>query len=93
MTSFLIVGTGDWQTIFIPFSDFVGVTRAKTDPSAPPLNPSKIRQIGFRLSRFDFNNLTNPSYRPGPFRLEVRPVHELPLNKQQYQSRSGEVNS
>ena len=62
---------GDWQNIFVPFSDFVGVTRAKTDPSAPPLNPAKIRQIGFRLSRFDFNNLTNPNYRPGPFRLEV----------------------
>lgn len=62
---------GDWQNIYIPFSEFVGVTRAKFDPSAPPLNPGKIRQIGFRLSRFDFNNLANPSYRPGPFRLEV----------------------
>lgn len=47
------------------------MSRAKYDPSAPPLNPAKIRQIGFRLSRFDFNNLANPSYRAGPFRLEV----------------------
>lgn len=62
---------GDWQTIYIPFREFVPVVRARYDPTAPPLNPSTVRQIGFRLSRFDFNNLANPKYKPGPFSLEV----------------------
>ena len=49
----------------------MAVTRAKSNPDAPPLDTRKIGQIGFRLSRFDFNNLPNPQYKPGPFRLEV----------------------
>ena len=57
--------------MYIPWREFVGVTRAKFDPSAPPLNPANIHQVGFRLSRFDFNNLANPHFKPGPFSLQV----------------------
>lgn len=67
-----LLNAGDWQTIHIPFQEFVPVVRARFDPTAPPLNPASVRQLGFRLSRFDFNNLANPKYKPGAFKLEVR---------------------
>jgi len=82
------VFAGDWQTVHIPWREFVGVTRAKFDPSAPPLNPANIHQVGFRLSRFDFNNLANPHYKPGAFSLQVTtfgghgpPLYSLPAGK------------
>ena len=63
--------TGDWETVYIPFREFVPVVRAKYDPTAPALNPATVRQMGFRLSRFDFNSLANPRFRPSRFSLEV----------------------
>lgn len=50
--------------------------RARVDPNAAPLDPSKTRQFGLVLSRFEFNGLANPNYKAGRFSLKV--IYELP---------------
>lgn len=34
-----------------------------------PLDPKKIVKLGTVLSRFEFNKMPNPAYKPGPFQL------------------------
>ena len=55
----------------LPWRQFVPVKRARVDPSAAPLDPSKTRQLGLVLSRFEFNGLANPNYKAGRFSLKV----------------------
>lgn len=50
-----------WQEIFIPFGDFQATFRGYCPPGAPPLEPGRIRQIGFLIA----------DGKAGPFRLEV----------------------
>ena len=57
--------------MYLAWRDFVPVVRAKVDKSAPPLNPSKIEQLGLVLSRFEFNELPNLNYHAGDFELQV----------------------
>ena len=47
------------------------VKRASVDPKAAPLDPSRARQFGLVLSRFEFNGLPNPNYKAGRFSLKV----------------------
>ncbi len=47
------------------------VKRARVDPSAASLDPSKTRQLGLVLSRFEFNGLANPNYKAGRFSLKL----------------------
>lgn len=63
---------GRSTTVYIPWRDFVAVKRARVDPAAPKLDPSSVRQLGLVLSRFEFNGLANPNFRPGRFSLKVR---------------------
>ena len=58
------------------------VKRARVDPKAAPLDPSRARQFGLVLSRFEFNGLPNPNYKAGRFSLKVpfRPV-SAPLTR------------
>ena len=49
----------------------MAVKRARVDPASPILDPSSVRQLGLVLSRFEFNGLANPNYRPGRFSLKV----------------------
>lgn len=62
---------GDWTTVHLPWHDFVPVKRAQSDPKGAPLDPSRISKFGLVLSRFEFNKMPNPSYKPGPFALEI----------------------
>lgn len=62
---------GEWVVVKLPWHSFVAVQKAKQDPGAPPLDPAKVRQLGLVLSRFHFNGVPNPKYKPGPFKLEV----------------------
>ena len=57
----------------LPWWQFVAVKRGRTDPSAPPLHPQQITQLGLVLSRFAYNDLPNMRYRAGDFSLQVRP--------------------
>ena len=58
--------------MYIPWREFVGVKRARVDPAAAPLEPSKVVELGLVLSRFAFNGLPNLRFSPGSFQLEVR---------------------
>lgn len=63
---------GQWCDVYIPWHEFVLVKRAKTVPGGgPALDPSKICQFGFVLSRFEFNGFANPRHRPGAFELHI----------------------
>jgi monofunctional biosynthetic peptidoglycan transglycosylase len=53
---------GEWRTIRAPFGEFHPVRRGRPVPGAPPLSPSRIRQIGFLIA----------DRREGGFRLEIR---------------------
>ena len=41
---------GEWQTIELPFDDFEPVFRGRRVPDAGPLEPARIRQVGFMLA-------------------------------------------
>lgn len=62
---------GEWQTIRLPFQEFVAVFRAKT-VNDRPLDPSKIYAFQLMLSKFEYDGALNPRFTPGAFRLEVR---------------------
>lgn len=62
---------GQWSDVYLPWHNFVSVKRAQSDPSGAPLDPSKISKFGLVLSRFEFNGMPNPSYKPGPWKLEI----------------------
>jgi hypothetical protein len=56
--------TGEWQTVEISFEDFVPVFRGRRVPQAGPVEPVRIRQVGFMLA----------DKKPGPFALEIRAI-------------------
>ncbi|CAK0786611.1 hypothetical protein CVIRNUC_009825 [Coccomyxa viridis] len=62
---------GQQTTVYLPWRQFVPVKRARVDPNTAPLDPSKARQFGLVLSRFEFNGLPNPNYKAGRFSLKV----------------------
>uniref|UniRef100_A0A383VGR7 NADH:ubiquinone oxidoreductase intermediate-associated protein 30 domain-containing protein n=1 Tax=Tetradesmus obliquus TaxID=3088 RepID=A0A383VGR7_TETOB len=62
---------GDWTTVRLPWSSFVPVKQAQSDPNRGPLDPARISKLGLVLSRFEFNKAPNPSYRPGKFQLAI----------------------
>eukprot|EP00899_Mesostigma_viride_P022438 jgi/Mesvir1/3379/Mv05084-RA.2 len=65
---------GEWTEVMLPWSAFVAVRMATTLPNAPPLTSSaakRVLRLGLVLSRFEFNRLPNPSYKPGRFNLEI----------------------
>ncbi len=61
-------------TVRIPFADFIPVFRAKTLPSAEPLNPSKISAFQLMLSKFEYDGGLNPHFEPGSFALQVESI-------------------
>ncbi len=62
---------GQQTMVYLPWRQFVPVKRARVDPNAARLDPSKARQFGLVLSRFEFNGLPNPHYKAGRFSLKV----------------------
>lgn len=66
------VPDGEWGDVFIPWHEFVPVKRARSVPNGPVLNSKKIQQFGLVYSRFSFNGLPNPAYKPGKFCIEFQ---------------------
>jgi len=64
---------GEWQTVRLPFQDFLAVFRAKTLPDTP-LNRSQVYAFQLMLSKFEYDGTLNPHFMPGSFRLEVRAI-------------------
>lgn len=52
---------GIWLTVSLPFRIFVPVFRGKIVPDAQPLNPDKIRRVGFMIA----------DKQEGKFRIEI----------------------
>lgn len=53
-----------WQTLRIPLASFRATFRGREVPSAPALDPSRIRQVGLMIA----------GRQAGPFALEVRRI-------------------
>lgn len=62
---------GEWTTVYMPWHEFVPVTRAQYDGKAQPLDPAQVKQIGLVLSRFHYNSLPNQRFKPGKFELQI----------------------
>lgn len=54
---------GEWSAVRLPWHEFVAVKRAQVDRSAPPVDPSTVRQLGLVLSRFEYNGFTNQVFK------------------------------
>ena len=55
---------GAWTRIFLPFHAFAASFRGRSVPGAPPLDPSRIRQVGIMMA----------DGQEGSFRLELRSI-------------------
>ncbi|GLC44733.1 hypothetical protein PLESTB_000970600 [Pleodorina starrii] len=62
---------GQWADVYLPWHNFVPVKRAQSDPEGAPLDASRISKLGLVLSRFEYNKMPNPSYKPGPYELMI----------------------
>jgi hypothetical protein len=65
---------GEWQTISLPFSDFVPVFRARSVPGGAPLNPTTIASIQLMLSKFEYDGQLNPAFEAGAFELPMMDI-------------------
>jgi hypothetical protein len=61
-----------WLGIDIPFSALQPTFRARTQPTAPPLNPARVCSFQLMLSKFEYDGEKNPEFSPGAFSLDVR---------------------
>ena len=60
-----------WTTIQIPFADLIPVFRAKTVANADSFATSKVYSMQLMLSKFEYDGILNPKFKPGFFSLEV----------------------
>ncbi|MEM6713441.1 MAG: CIA30 family protein [Cyanobacteria bacterium P01_C01_bin.147] len=61
-----------WRVVDIPFAAFIATFRAKTQPTAPQLDPTSICSFQLMLSKFEYDGDKNPHFHPGSFALDVR---------------------
>ncbi|NJM47302.1 MAG: CIA30 family protein [Alkalinema sp. RU_4_3] len=65
---------GEWITVKIPFTQMVPVFRAKTLKDGTQINLKSVRSLQLMLSKFEYDGLLNPTFRPGAFRMTVRSI-------------------
>lgn len=63
-----------WLTIYIPFSDLIPVFRAKTRNDMGVLDTRRIQAFQLMLSKFEYDGALNPTFRPGPFQLQIESI-------------------
>jgi uncharacterized protein YbjT (DUF2867 family) len=63
-----------WQTVRIPFSEFIPVFRAKTRYDKESLDPSKICSIQLMLSKFEYDRQLNPKFSTGGFQMQIASI-------------------
>ncbi|MBF2035967.1 MAG: CIA30 family protein [Leptolyngbyaceae cyanobacterium T60_A2020_046] len=61
-----------WMRVDIPFAAMQATFRARTQPTAPPLDVRRVCSFQLMLSKFEYDGEKNPTFRPGPFCLELR---------------------
>ncbi|GBF89396.1 hypothetical protein Rsub_01968 [Raphidocelis subcapitata] len=64
-------GAAGWQTVDVPFSDFLPTLRGRVVGGARPLEGGSVRQLGFMVSKFAAAGGPVAGFREGEFRLEV----------------------
>lgn len=63
-----------WQTIRLPFTDFLPVFRARTMRDMAAINPANVCSIQLMLSKFETDGKLNPTFREGRFELPVERI-------------------
>ncbi len=61
-----------WIDVDVPFAALRPTFRAKTQSTAPPLNPAGVCSFQLMLSKFEYDGKLNPHFQPGPFSLDMR---------------------
>ena len=61
----------EWQTIRLPWKDFVANRRAQVVEGAPPINSANIISVQILHSKFEFGRELNPRFRKGQLQLPV----------------------
>lgn len=65
---------GQWQSVRLPFRDFVPVFRARTVRDAPPLDADRVASIQLMYSKFEYDGDLNPHFETGPFELPISSI-------------------
>lgn len=63
-----------WQTIDLPFSEFIPTFRAKTLRDGSRLDTASVCSVQLMLSKFEYDGELNPAFRPGPMQLPLESV-------------------
>eukprot|EP00871_Galdieria_phlegrea_P000811 jgi/Galph1/1730/GphlegSOOS_G430.1 len=66
---------GTWKEVWLPFKDFKPVFRAKTMPTMPMLDASRIYSFQLMLSKFEYDQQFNPNFSPGLFSLSMKDIY------------------
>ena len=69
--SFDTAADGTFKDVRLPFASFVPTKFAKTVRGGAPLDTSAICAFQLTLSKFEYDDSLNPSFRPGSFCLDV----------------------
>lgn len=64
----------DWQGVTVPFSALQPTFRARTLPTADPLQVQQVCSFQLMLSKFEYNGALNPQFQPGAFHLDVADI-------------------
>lgn len=64
----------EWLDVQIPFAELIPVFRARTTPSAGPIDTSHITSLQLMLSKFEYDGALNPHFTAGTFGLEVQSI-------------------
>lgn len=62
---------GCWSSVDVPFAAVIPTFRARTQPTAPPLDARSICSFQFMLSKFEYDGAKNPQFQPGVFALDI----------------------
>lgn len=65
---------GQWQSVRLPFTEFIPTFRARTVRGAEPFVTSNIVSLQLMYSKFEYDGKLNPTFDPGPFELPLESI-------------------
>jgi hypothetical protein len=63
-----------WTSVVVPFTAFQPTFRARTLPTAAPVQADQICSVQLMLSKFEYDGALNPQFQPGAFCLDVAEI-------------------
>ena len=63
-----------WASVAIPFTALQPTFRARTLPTAAPIQVDQICSVQLMLSKFEYDGALNPQFQPGAFCLDVAEI-------------------